>query len=490
MDIIEETLCDYQYTYEQYGIEENAVWTTAQINDFPDSSFAAISPGGSKDEEGKTTPRSLRHLPYKDKGGKVDAAHVRNALARLKQTHIPDAAKRSALRKLCGAAKSVGVSSVLCEEGLSAEDLAVIEAEVKELQDLETITLPLEFHTAIVIENAEDKQILITGIALAEGTWLGVFYPYEVIKTLNIVGKPVLVEHGRTSQWGFKIVGKIVAQELKDDIKALIFKARITEPNAIQAVLSKKLPSVSISVLVETKDISGKTSVILARGFELSLVVKPACKICHVISVEQSLSSTSSLHICEVDMTEHEEVKTIEDMPQPKVAREPESVVPPKTPPAPPAANPESRPMSVEEIARVAVEAIGKSEVMTGLLSRVKALEEELSRHKAPTAPEEDEEEIAKKKKAKAMSEKKEVPLVPPAKEVPKVDVPPLAPVTPQVTPPQVEKVEVKPVPEVTPPKEEEYDFKAYIEDKKVSAAEWLLKGYQAKRKEEEEKVE
>src|SRR5438552_6713146 len=62
-----------------------AVWTTAFINSLPDSSFAYIEPGRSKDSEGKTTPRSKRHLPYKDASGKVDLAHVRNALARLSQ---------------------------------------------------------------------------------------------------------------------------------------------------------------------------------------------------------------------------------------------------------------------------------------------------------------------------------------------------------------------------------------------------------------------
>ena len=44
-----------------------------QINDLPDSDFAYIEPGGKK-VDGKTVPRSLRHLPI------MDCAHVRNAL--------------------------------------------------------------------------------------------------------------------------------------------------------------------------------------------------------------------------------------------------------------------------------------------------------------------------------------------------------------------------------------------------------------------------
>jgi hypothetical protein len=62
-----------------------AVWTTAYVNDLPDSHFLLVLPGGKKDAEGKTVPRSLRKLPYKSKEGKVDLPHVRNAIARIPQ---------------------------------------------------------------------------------------------------------------------------------------------------------------------------------------------------------------------------------------------------------------------------------------------------------------------------------------------------------------------------------------------------------------------
>lgn len=58
-------------------------WTNAQINDLPDSSFLLIESGGEKDANGKTAPRSLRHLPVKNADGKVDLPHLRNALSRL-----------------------------------------------------------------------------------------------------------------------------------------------------------------------------------------------------------------------------------------------------------------------------------------------------------------------------------------------------------------------------------------------------------------------
>lgn len=86
-----------------------AEWTTAYINDLPDSSFAYIEPGGTKDREGKTLPRSLRHLPYRDSDGDDDEPHIRNALARLPQSDLSAGAKAQAKRVLDAAAARAGI---------------------------------------------------------------------------------------------------------------------------------------------------------------------------------------------------------------------------------------------------------------------------------------------------------------------------------------------------------------------------------------------
>jgi len=65
--------------------DTKAKWTTAYINNLPDSAFLHIEAGGKKDEDGKTVPRSLRHLPVKDAEGKFDIEHVRNAIGRAPQ---------------------------------------------------------------------------------------------------------------------------------------------------------------------------------------------------------------------------------------------------------------------------------------------------------------------------------------------------------------------------------------------------------------------
>jgi len=65
---------------------EKAEWSTAYVNDLPDSAFLYIESGGEKDDEGKTTPRSLRHFPVRDADGKLDADHLCNAISRIPQS--------------------------------------------------------------------------------------------------------------------------------------------------------------------------------------------------------------------------------------------------------------------------------------------------------------------------------------------------------------------------------------------------------------------
>lgn len=59
---------------------------TADINNLPDSAFLHVEAGGKKDDQGKTVPRSLRHLPYKTADGGIDLPKLRNALSRLGQS--------------------------------------------------------------------------------------------------------------------------------------------------------------------------------------------------------------------------------------------------------------------------------------------------------------------------------------------------------------------------------------------------------------------
>jgi len=76
-----------------------AEMTSAAINDLPDSAFAYVEPGGAKDAQGKTVPRSKRHFPVHDE------AHTRNALSRAPQSPFG----KQAMPKILSAARKFGI---------------------------------------------------------------------------------------------------------------------------------------------------------------------------------------------------------------------------------------------------------------------------------------------------------------------------------------------------------------------------------------------
>ncbi len=133
-----ETLVDTKVTeaLKKAGIQE-AEWDTEYINNLPDDAFAYIESGGRKDEQDKTVPRSLRHLPYKNAEGNLDADHVRNALARLDQTAISAEAKAAATEKLCSAAAELNIESTVCNLQGKSESLQTQLAEAQRtIEDL------------------------------------------------------------------------------------------------------------------------------------------------------------------------------------------------------------------------------------------------------------------------------------------------------------------------------------------------------------------
>ncbi len=95
--------------------ETKATWSGSYVNDLPDSAFAVVLPGGSKDKSGKTVPRSLRKLPHHDSSGKVDMPHLRNALSREPQTDMAPEHHSRARGHLNRHAKNEGVGSKVAE---------------------------------------------------------------------------------------------------------------------------------------------------------------------------------------------------------------------------------------------------------------------------------------------------------------------------------------------------------------------------------------
>lgn len=72
---------------------EKATWSRAFVDGLPDSAFLYVEEGGSKDESGRTVPRTLRHFPVRAGDGEIDLPHLRNALARIPQSDLPEKMK-------------------------------------------------------------------------------------------------------------------------------------------------------------------------------------------------------------------------------------------------------------------------------------------------------------------------------------------------------------------------------------------------------------
>jgi hypothetical protein len=98
-----------------------AAESTKTQNDLPDSAFAYIEPGGDKDSDGKTTPRSLRHFPVHDK------PHAENALARLSSSPFGDKAKA----KVHAAAKKFGIDTDTSKSAGVAEGATAVNTEAQ-----------------------------------------------------------------------------------------------------------------------------------------------------------------------------------------------------------------------------------------------------------------------------------------------------------------------------------------------------------------------
>ncbi|MGH2373006.1 MAG: HK97 family phage prohead protease [bacterium] len=196
--------------------------TASSINDLPDSAFAYIEPGGKKDAEGKTVPRSKRHFPIHD------AAHVRNALARAPQS--PFGAK--AMLKIKAAAQKFGIKV--------ADDRSTPTAEI--------------VNRAAVVADVDKRQYLIDVLAVpwnepAQVFWRGDFWT-EVFHRGAFDGVQERVGRIRVNREHTKgaTVGKIVALDPQGDL-GLTAQVKIVKSPAgdeIMALADQDMTSVSI----------------------------------------------------------------------------------------------------------------------------------------------------------------------------------------------------------------------------------------------------
>jgi len=225
------------------------LWTTAFVNNLPDSSFAYIEPGGQKDDSGKTEPRTKRHLPYKSADGKPDAAHVRDALSRLDQTQIPDAAKASAKSKLEAAAKELGIG------------------QVSKTDDQDS-----DVHLYVAFEKRDDSQRMVWGYASTpELDSQGDRVETEAIRA----ALPAYMKFGNVREMHERrAVGKTKEATVTDD--GLYIGVKVIDRDAWEKCQEGVLSGFSIGGRVTKRDPSDRSRVTGLILSEISLVDRPA----------------------------------------------------------------------------------------------------------------------------------------------------------------------------------------------------------------------
>ena len=201
-----------------------AAWDTAYIDNLPDSAFLYVAPGGMQDN-GKTTPRSLRHFPVRGADGKVDAAHVRDALSRIPQANVSPQAKAHAtaeaqrlLAELNGRAPERS-----SELELPPRDDLVRTAPALELIRSEASDMPVLHGTAAVFNEWTEIRSAV------EGHFFERFMPGSFAKTISETGNRIrcLFHHGQDPSIGVKVLGPITA--LREEPDALHYEVQLLD---------------------------------------------------------------------------------------------------------------------------------------------------------------------------------------------------------------------------------------------------------------------
>jgi HK97 family phage prohead protease len=210
--------------------EARAEWTTAYVNNLPDSAFLYIAPGGQKDADGKTVPRSLRFFPYKEASGKVDLPHLRNALARIPQSSLSQAIKTRVTAKAQGILQGQSESRSAFELLALVANYRSLPFDVTGLEETDEI-VRFEGHAAVY---DEETQFDIPGI----GTVREVIDRGAFRKVL--AGKPqvpMLYNHDPNAILADTANGTL---KLKENMRGLLAQATWdrTDPD-VQRVVSK-----------------------------------------------------------------------------------------------------------------------------------------------------------------------------------------------------------------------------------------------------------
>ena len=114
----------------------------------------------------------------------------------------------------------------------------IIEELTEQLSNLRAKYPELDEEPSIPFELFSVSPVTIGGIACPEGVWKGTFYSSEELQKLVENSKnmtfPLKVDHGKSEVYNGKIVGEVVKLAYEPMIKAVIYLAKVLDPEAIK----------------------------------------------------------------------------------------------------------------------------------------------------------------------------------------------------------------------------------------------------------------
>jgi hypothetical protein len=237
-----------------------AKWTTKYINSLPDGAFALVKTVG-KDKTGES--KKLRALPYKDAGGKVDADHLRNALARWNQVKgFSSEEKAGALKRLRAAASKAGIKTK--DKGESLEKITKVNggsalivpeelinnSNINIIEELKDTNNKLE--TELINVNSKYKESLVNTIILYREVLAKLEDKEKELNTLNEIENEKLEEELNTLKEDFnKLESPKLVKEVNDNNKQLDPNDDITVKDCLYALMNPQKGEAIISNKLE-----------------------------------------------------------------------------------------------------------------------------------------------------------------------------------------------------------------------------------------------
>ena len=150
-------------------------------------------------------------------------------------------------------------------------------------KELEQLNISFKINEEL---SSSDGDLYISGVALAEGTYHGKYYPDEILPDIakQLVGKPLRMAHQKGPK---NIVGKITTTKYDSGSKEVRFKAKVFDAFARKLIEEELYEDVSIGVWIDKfNDIIHGWTAANPEVDELSILEKGECPLAKIKTKE------------------------------------------------------------------------------------------------------------------------------------------------------------------------------------------------------------